>query len=143
MVIGFLELKEPKNNQKTFFKNIIYRISVLWFRQFHERKGEKLDNNQLIGRERKCPICGGVFILGGENWAYKRVSGHKTMYFCSYGCLGKFEKTRPKKVAKGQREDMIRMLKEGKGISEIVRTLGVERSKVIYWKERVVSDDRT
>ena len=108
-----------------------------------ERKIKMDDNKQLVGRERKCPVCGNVFILGDENLAYKRVSGHKMMYFCSYGCLGKFEKTRPKKVAKGQREDMIRMLKEGKGISEIVRTLGVERSKVIYWKERVVPDDRT
>lgn len=101
------------------------------------------DNDQLVGRERKCPVCGKVFILIDEGWVYKRIQGHKAMHFCSWGCMCKHEQTMPKRVAAGQREDMIRMLKEGKGISEIVRTLGVDRSKVKYWKERVVPDDGT
>ena len=106
-----------------------------------DEEGKKMDANQLIGRERKCPVCGKVFILVDEGWAYRRIQGHKAMYFCSWGCLCKYERTRPKKVAIEQREDLIRMLKEGKGISEIVRTLGVDRSKVIYWKERVMNDE--
>ena len=101
------------------------------------------DNEQLFGRERKCPVCGKVFILADEEWAYKRIRDHRAKYFCSWGCLCRYEQTRPMRVAKGQREDMIRMLKEGKGISEIVRTLGVDSSKVKYWKERVMLDDGT
>ena len=108
-----------------------------------ERKIKMDDNEQLVGRERKCPVCEKVFILADEEWAYKRIRDHKAKYFCSWGCLCKYEQTMPKRVEKGQREDMIRMLKEGKGISEIVRTLGVDRSKVKYWKERVVPNDGT
>lgn len=100
------------------------------------------DNDKdLYGRERRCPICKKVFILVDDGWVYKRIRDQKAKYFCSWGCLCRYEQTRPKRVAKGQREDMIRMLKEGKGISEIVRTLGVDRSKVIYWKERVMKDE--
>lgn len=108
-----------------------------------ERKIKMDDNEQLVGRERKCPVCEKVFILADEEWAYKRIRDHKAQYFCSWGCLCRYEQTRPKRVAKDQRDDMIRMLKEGKGISEIVRTLGVDRSKVKYWKERVMLDDGT
>ena len=138
--------KEPKKYQKTFFKNIIYRISVVSVARLPEEDERKIkmdDNEQLVGRERKCPVCEKVFILADEEWAYKRIRDHKAKYFCSWGCLCRYEQTRPKRVAKDQREDMIRMLKEGKGISEIVRTLGVDRSKVKYWKERVMMDDGT
>ena len=102
-----------------------------------------MNDDDLVGRERKCPVCGKVFILVDDEWAYKRVQGHKQMYFCSWGCMGKYDNTRPKKVAIDQREDLIRMLKEGKGVSEIVRTLGVDRSKVKYWKERIQAEITT
>ena len=42
-----------------------------------------MDDNDLVGRERKCPVCGKVFILVDDEWAYKRIQGHKAMYFCS------------------------------------------------------------
>ena len=102
-----------------------------------------MNDDDLVGRERKCPVCGKVFILVDDEWAYKRIQGHKAMYFCSWGCMGKYDNTRPKKVAIDQREDLIRMLKEGKGVSEIVRTLGVDRSKVKYWKERIQAEITT
>lgn len=99
------------------------------------------DNDKdLYGRERRCPICKKVFILVDDGWVYKRIQGHKAMHFCSWGCLNRYDQTRPKKVAIEQREELIRMLKEGKGVSEIVRTLGVDRGKVKYWKERTVND---
>ena len=102
-----------------------------------------MDQQDLVGRERKCPVCEKVFILVDDEWVYKRIQGHKAMYFCSWRCMGKYDNTRPKKVAIDQREDLIRMLKEGKGVSEIVRTLGVDRSKVKYWKERIQAEITT
>lgn len=101
------------------------------------------EQEQLFGRERRCPICGKIFILVDDDWAYKRQRSGcgKMIYFCSWSCLNKYDLSRPKKVAIEQREALIRMLKEGKGMSEIVRTLGVERSKVRYWRERVLAGE--
>lgn len=95
------------------------------------------------GKERKCPICGKPFLLYEETWVYKRrINSERTKYFCSYGCMNKFDLTRPKAqtIAADQRDKLIQMIREGKGQAEIVRTLGVERSKVRYWMERVARE---
>ena len=90
------------------------------------------------GKDRKCPMCGKVFLLYEETWVYKRRLSHdSTKYFCSWHCLQKFEKEHPKPLAVEQREKLIELIKQGMGTSDIVRTLGVDRTKVRYWKERV------
>jgi len=95
--------------------------------------------------EKKCPICEKVFIPHTEDWAYKRRTHEKvTVYFCSWGCLLKYEDKHPKKIAIEQREEIINMIRKGEKTAEIVRTLGVDRSKVRYWQERIareVDDD--
>ena len=49
------------------------------------------------GKDRKCPICGKVFLLYEDSWVYKRkINSERTKYFCSYGCMNKFDLTRPK-----------------------------------------------
>lgn len=49
-----------------------------------------------LGNEVKCPICGKTFLRKDMDWAYQRSdrSGTKT-YFCSWGCMRKYEKTHP------------------------------------------------
>ena len=137
-----MELRNRKITKRLFLRTI-YKKTQFFGSVSSMKGGQKMDEQDLVGRERKCPVCGKVFILVDDEWAYKRVHGHKQMYFCSWGCMGKYDNTRPKKVAIDQREDLIRMLKEGKGVSEIVRTLGVDRSKVKYWKERVQAEITT
>ena len=47
------------------------------------------EQEQLFGRERRCPICGKIFILVDDDWAYKRQRSGcgKMIYFCSWSCL--------------------------------------------------------
>ena len=88
--------------------------------------------------EKTCPICGKTFIPHTEEWVYKRrVTHERTYYFCSWHCLQDFEKNHPKPLAIEQREKLIELIKKGMGTSDIVRTLGVDRTKVRYWKEKV------
>ena len=90
------------------------------------------------GKDRTCPICGKVFLLYEETWVYKRRPNQKpTEYFCSWGCMQKWDQLHPRKMAIEQRDEIIHLIEQGKGISEIVRTTGADRSKVRYWMDRV------
>ena len=45
-----------------------------------------------FGRVRKCPVCGKEFILGGEDWAYKKSRKNAGyIYMCSWRCYRKYE----------------------------------------------------
>ena len=107
-----MELRNRKITKRLFLRTI-YKKTQFFGSVSSMKGGQKMDDKDLVGRERKCPVCEKVFILVDDDWAYKRIQGHKTMYFCSWGCMGKYDNTRPKKVAIDQREDLIRMLKEG------------------------------
>lgn len=96
--------------------------------------------NLLSDRERKCPVCGKMFILNDEGWAYKRIQGHKQKYFCSWHCLQAFIQSRPIPVAVETRDKIIECIKKGMSTSDIVRTLGVEKSKVKYWMDWVMRE---
>ena len=92
--------------------------------------------------EKKCPICGKIFIPHGEDWVFKRRLSNKRMeYLCSYGCTNKFDLQHPKKMAVEQREEIVKLIRKGWKTSDIVRTLGVERSKVRYWQERIAKEE--
>jgi len=49
----------------------------------------------------KCEQCGKMFIKGlVVDWAYKKViwrNGDRTLWFCSWGCMRKYEKEHKKK----------------------------------------------
>lgn len=91
--------------------------------------------------ERTCPMCGKIFIAREGEWAYKRRdSNHRVKYFCSWGCLQKFDQQKPKKVAAEKREKLIELIKRGMTASEIVRTTGIEKTKVRYWMDRVARE---
>ena len=48
----------------------------------------------------KCAACGKEFSFSGEKYSYKKkINAHKTtrtVYFCGYSCMRKFEKEREK-----------------------------------------------
>ena len=101
----------------------------------------KKDLDELGFGEKRCPICKKVFIPPTDDWVFKRKqSNGQTVYLCSYGCTNKYDLQHPKKIAVQQREDIVRLIRQGKKTAEIVRTLGVERSKVRYWQERVAKE---
>ena len=93
------------------------------------------------GKDKICPICGKQFMFYEETWVYKRRRKEQgTKYFCSYGCMNKYDLQHPKPIAVEQREAIIRMIRGGAKTSDIVRTLGVDRSKVRYWQERTARE---
>ena len=102
----------------------------------------KKDLDELGFGEKRCPICKKVFIPPTDDWVYKRKrTTERITYFCSWGCMNKYDLQHPKKIAVQQREDIVRLIRQGKKTAEIVRTLGVERSKVRYWQERVAKGE--
>lgn len=107
-----------------------------------EYVSEQSEKYKLAPDEKRCPICRKVFIPPDcDEWVFKRrLSNKTTVYLCSYGCTNKWDQLHPKKIAFEQRSDIIRMIRQGYRTAEIVRTLGVERSKVRYWQERVAKE---
>lgn len=41
----------------------------------------------------RCPICGKSFVVFDGEWGYTQVNKktYRTKYFCSYGCMRKYE----------------------------------------------------
>ena len=51
---------------------------------------------KIILKERKCPICGKIFIIQDpKQYAYKRGYEHTPKIFCSWTCLRKYDKMHP------------------------------------------------
>lgn len=86
---------------------------------------------ELFNRERKCHVCGRVFLHNPE-WVYKAGSCDHEYVFCSWGCLRKWENTE-KKGPIERREMIITRLKDGKDPLDIAREMNEDRSKVVYW----------
>lgn len=97
--------------------------------------------NAMIGNERHCAICDRTFIMRPE-WVYKRGFGKGSKVFCSWHCLREYEKRHLTGAAR--REFIVRMLREGKGVSEISTALAIDPRSVYYWKQKLAlmeSDD--
>jgi hypothetical protein len=45
------------------------------------------------GKFMKCPICNKRYLCFPE-WVYKRRRGYGYLYFCTYGCMRKYERER-------------------------------------------------
>lgn len=91
-------------------------------------------NVELEFHEKKCSKCGKGFIAGPE-WAYRHGKGYNALLFCSWGCLRAWEKSRGSKI--DRREQIIQAIYDGKSIEEIVNTLHVDRSNVLYWQRKL------
>lgn len=57
----------------------------------------ELNGIYALGLDTECPICGKVFLRPDADWIYRRWTGNKMLYFCSWGCLRRFEKKKPKR----------------------------------------------
>ena len=88
----------------------------------------------LDGTERKCPICGKVF-LAHEEWAYKKTKDKHSNIFCSWGCLRKWEAQHGSRKDRQQR--IINALSDGLNPKEAALLLGEPVSKVWYWEKKL------
>lgn len=93
----------------------------------------------LVGKERRCKVCGKVFIIKPE-WVYKKGVGDGTVVFCSWGCLRKWESRRKPKGE--QREAVIQAIRDGLTIREICDLLSVDSRVVYYWTKKLEEEKR-
>ena len=97
-----------------------------------------------IWPERKCTLCGKWFIVKDiSEWAYKR---GERMLFCSWHCVRAFEQKQNgrvgRRINREQKIELVKMIREGFGISEIARQIGCTHSAVKYWQDRITEADR-
>ena len=87
----------------------------------------------------KCPVCGRTFcVQAPAEWVYKRRhrSGHEVMYCCSWHCFRQLPEKNNVGKRIGKREEIFKLLKEGKSRQEIADELMVSDKTVKYWEER-------
>ena len=87
--------------------------------------------------ERRCAVCGKRFCARNE-YAYTRGKNERKRFFCSWHCLREFDRmgnfTRGKRPNENK-DEIIRLLREGRRTGEIARAVGVSTSIVSYYKK--------
>ena len=92
-----------------------------------------------LGHERKCSLCKKRFILYPD-WVYKKGKHEHCYVFCSWKCLRAYEAGQG--TAKETRDKIIQALKDGLTVREISILLGVDQSRVTYWKEKMKREEK-
>lgn len=92
----------------------------------------------LVGRERKCPVCGTIFIVYPD-WVYRKGAGDGIKVFCSWGCMRSWETRETPKSRR--REAIIQAIRDGLTVREIVNLLGVTTSAVVYWRNKMEEEE--
>lgn len=87
-----------------------------------------------IGHERKCAVCKRKFIIYPD-WVYKRGDHEHCKVFCSWKCLREFDAGHGD--SREMKNKIIQALKDGLTVREISVLLGVDYSRVNYWKEKL------
>ena len=101
-----------------------------------------------IDSQRKCPVCGKMFWAHDAQWAYKKylVSMNGTVWFCSWGCLRRFEKEKPEIKETGKkmsnRQRVIQCLKDGLNPNEIALLLDISPATVRYYIRGIKNDEK-
>ena len=92
--------------------------------------------SEFAYKEKECHMCGKKFIVQSpDQYVYKRLFGRNEKYFCSWGCLRKWEATRGSKVTR--RDKIIDALKDGMSVKEICYKFDVDRTNVVYWQNKL------
>lgn len=96
-----------------------------------------------------CTMCGKRFeVLWPEIWAYKRGLGTNTSYFCSWGCLRKYDKEREQNIMlkDEQKKTAAEMALEGKNPLPYLKQCGMSNptnawQTVRKWAEKNMDPD--
>ena len=93
----------------------------------------------------KCPVCGKEFFVTHQDLVYKRHnSKSQCIWFCSYGCMRKYDTSDPAMNGRGERklkapskaERICEMLDNGLTMAEISRLTGYSSGTVNYYRDR-------
>ena len=94
------------------------------------------DDGYSFGVEKECPICGKEFLFRTD-WGFKRIYFGKTLNFCSWGCLRKWEKSGPIGSKQELRDRICQALKDGLTVKEVSVLLDVKTDRVLYWRQKL------
>jgi len=61
-------------------------------------------------------------------------------YFCSWGCLRLWDAQRGTKGER--REKMIQAIKDGLTVNEIAELLQIDKSTIVYWKNKLEKEEK-
>ena len=106
-----------------------------------------LESRIPLDSERKCPVCGKTFWIMDANWSYKQVikALKGTVWFCSWGCMRKYEKEKPQLSGRGLRETnrqrVMQALDDGLNVKEIAVMLDISPETVRYYKRGIKKED--
>ena len=84
--------------------------------------------------EHECPICGKTFVTTSE-WVYKRGSGHRVTYLCSYKHMRQWDDEHKRKPGKNEspyKDQIIELLNKGLSQAKVAETLGINVNTVKY-----------
>ena len=105
----------------------------------------------VLDSTRICPVCMKEFFIPDiEQWAYKHWETNKKkkrIYFCSWGCMRKYEKDNSMLTGRGmmlstKRLKIWQLLDEGRGIQEIARMLDITTKQVSYYKSKWIPKEK-
>ena len=86
---------------------------------------------------KKCPVCGKEFHLLYPNaWGYKRNTGKKNLYFCSWHCMREEEKERNemKKLTLEQKKKAVKIAVDGGNPLGFLEEIGIKNSAEAWSK---------
>jgi len=100
----------------------------------------------IFDSTRICPVCMKEFCTPDpEIWAFKRMDhkGRAQVYFCSWGCMRKYENGDAELIGRGMKMSMKKRkiwqaLDDGLSVKEIAVLLDVPIHQVKYYKEKWV-----
>ena len=94
-------------------------------------------NTRCSIKDRKCCICSKAFVMR-DDWVFKRTSGQRTKYFCSWTCMRKWDKSHRSMT---ERKEAVQIaISTGKSVDEIARELNEDKTMVAYWYRRMQRD---
>ena len=91
----------------------------------------------LFPKERKCAVCGKVF-LGYEEWVFRRGE----IWMCSNKCTRMWDgkkkaRYRNRRLDKDERREAIEMLKSGMSPSEVAEIIGISPNAIYYYHKKL------
>lgn len=90
--------------------------------------------------ERKCAICGKVFI-GREQWPFKR-NGE---WYCSWSCLREYERRpdrpRPKRLGESGQKEVMDLLRVGISPQRVAEKFGMTRRTIQYYQMKLREEE--